>query len=162
MSEREGNTRIDASFGERNPQDKYTYIISSNGINLFHCTYDEIKKKIFDGEIKRDFNIYEVGSDNTAQEQEIGRVSAFKGFFDEFERKQEELRQEKLRQKEIAELRNQEEIAKQEKWNKNRKIIIPLIIAGAGVLLFILISTGFWLPLLIIIAVLVILFFFIF
>ena len=174
MDQRAKNARTDADYEEKESQDKFTYIISSNGINLFQCTYNEIKKKIFVGEIKRDFNIYEVGSNAAAQGPEIGSVSAFKGFFDEFERKQEKLRQdefarqekkiqEELRKKENAELRNLEKIVAEEKQKRNRKIIIPSIIAGAGVLLFLLIATGLWLPVLIgigVIAVIVIIFLF--
>jgi len=74
-------------------KDERTYDISRNGIKLFprSCTYDEVIEKIFNGEIKRDFNVFEIGSNITPPGPEIGTV--FEVTFNEYERYQEELQQ---------------------------------------------------------------------
>ena len=116
-------TQADTKTRKEKPQDKFTYIISSNGINLFSCTFEEVKEKILSGEIGRDYNILEDGSNIAPPGPEIGNVSGFKSFFDERERNQEELRQkemaeQELRQRALAEQERQKEIAEQERRQK--------------------------------------------
>jgi len=194
-SEKPARTGTDTIVSKKKNEEKskgnFAYIISNNGINLFQCTRNEIKKKIFAGEIKRDYNICEAGSTVAAPGPEIGDVSGFAEFFDELERKQEEERQkeiakeerrqrelleiefdeqkaeeekkrrqiakqerkikEELRQKEFEQQRIEEKLVRQEKWDKNKRIIIPLIVVGT----LIIIASGAWLPILIVLGIIV-------
>ncbi|MDR0473634.1 MAG: hypothetical protein LBH43_08210 [Treponema sp.] len=124
--------------GEKKSQDKVTYIISSGGIELFTCTYEETKKKIFDGEIRRDLNIYEAGSTIAAPGPEIGSIPAFKHFFDDLAREQEE-----LRQKEIVEEKKEQQKLKEktDKADSSFGFLFFGVVVGVIVLL---ILTGWW------------------
>jgi len=156
----------ETNLKEEKTKDMFTYIISSNGINLFHCTYDEIKNKIFNGEIRRDHNIYEVGSTVTAPGPEIGSVSAFTCFFDQLEREQAENRQmkiakekemqENIRKKKIAEQieqekKEQEELQRKEIYEKEEKkdsliakiIIFFVIVVVVAFFIFLIVSGAF-------------------
>jgi hypothetical protein len=167
-------------------QDKYTYVISSNGIKLFHCTYNEVKEKILKGEIERNHNICEVGSTIPAPGPEIGTVSGFIRFFEEREKEQKRIEEEKiaeqkrLEEKKIAEQKRLEEqkIAEQKrleeqkifeqkrleqkKRKKRRKLIVPLFIAGFFLMLFAAVDGALWLVILFFLAMVVGLYFLIF